>query len=161
MLHLERQHPVFLNRLTLHEATMKDGERRYRARLKLEAPLDESELDALPISSDAVRALLKESQGIEEGKNTVKLAFKRDLGTFNSTFIKDEGARKRAQMCTVIGEVKNSPSVVIVLGALSVLWEVEALIDADALSFLANLIDEDGVDIVSKPAQGELFEAAS
>jgi hypothetical protein len=126
------------------------GEETCRVVVDFEVPLKESQLKELPISGDAIQALVRESKGITEGKNTLKISIKRDFGRAEYGLILDQ------DVCSFPGDIKGSPVLTVVMGTVVAQWKVEALVDPDVGHQLIRFVEREGLKLKVKLAQGEL-----
>ena len=128
-----------------------------KVQVKLMFPLDEKQLEALPIDHEAVALLLDESKAITEGKNDLKISFKRDLGLSTYTILQPPASKKKAQpVVGFVGEVKGTPFVKIVMGKAFACGRIETQLPFEDEGRLSSLVNRDDIRITVKRHQGEL-----
>lgn len=157
MLTLDSPQWAHLDRLTVTDTTAdpETGETTCKASIKVQVPLEPDQLGSVPVDADALKALTEESNGIREGKNTLKIAFKRDLGISHYRLSQHDG-KKASAIAAFTGTVKGSPSISIVQGDVFAVWEIETLISPDMVGVLAGMVERDDLKLSCQNAQQNL-----
>lgn len=152
---------AFLSKIEVRSAVPPADENspvRVKCRVKLELPVPEAEIKAIPFISSAVKAILKASKKVEEGKNSYRLTVKRDFG--HATYTVGAHGDAGPIVESFDGEVALQPKVSIVENEVQLSWSVDTIMDLDRLRTLAGLVQMDGVTLTTKVTQQTLdFEA--
>lgn len=127
-----------------------------KARLTIEADLEEKEIDSLPQVAKAVKALASASASRvdEEGADTVNVTMKFKFEVMRYVFA---GLPALKESVSMDGSVVNRPRVAVVKGKVALRWVIESTMNLNTHTGLASAIqDEDGVNMTTRGIQLKL-----